>query len=107
MLWLTKSTVRPPLPLSSLHSSQALFLEIDIADGQHLVDDQDLRLQMRGNSKGEPHIHARAVALDRRVEKFLDLGKGDDLVELRPDLRPRHAQDGAVQIDVLAPVSSG
>ena len=42
------------------------------------------------------------IALDRRVEELLDLGEGDDLVELASDLGPRHAEDGAVEIDVLA-----
>ena len=39
---------------------------------------------------------------DRRIEKPLDLGKSDDLVELLADLRPRHAEDRAVEIDILA-----
>ena len=44
----------------------------------------------------------RGIALDRRVEEFLDLGEGDDLVELPADLGAAHAEDGAVEIDVLA-----
>ena len=36
------------------HSSQALLLELDVTDGQHLVDDEDLRFQMGGHGKGEP-----------------------------------------------------
>ena len=44
----------------------------------------------------------RRIALHRRVEELLDLGKGDDLVELAPDLGARHAEDRAVEIDVLA-----
>ena len=42
------------------------------------------------------------VALDRRVEELLDLGEGDDLVELARDLARRHAEDRAVEEDVLA-----
>ena len=41
------------------------------------------------------------VALDRRVQELLDLGKGHDLVELALDLPALHPQDGAVQIDVF------
>ncbi len=36
---------------------------------------------MRGHGEGEPHVHAAAVALHRRVEELLDLAEGDDLVE--------------------------
>ena len=65
-----------------------------VADGEHLVDDQDLRLQVRRHRKRQAHIHATAVALDRRVQEPLHLRKGDDLVELGFDLRAVHAQDG-------------
>ena len=41
------------------------------------------------------------VALDRRVEELLDLGERDDFVELAADLGAGHAQDGAVEKDVL------
>ena len=34
--------------------------------------------------------------------KRLDLAELDDLVELALDLGPRHAEDGAVEVDVLA-----
>ena len=44
----------------------------------------------------------RRVALHRRVKETFDPRKSDDLVELAPDLRPRHAEDGAVEEDVLA-----
>ena len=65
------------------HLAEALLLEVGVADRQHLVDDQDLRLQVRGDREGQPNVHAAAVALDRRVEEALDLGERDDLVELR------------------------
>ena len=57
---------------------------------------------MRRHRESQADIHARGVALDRRIEKSLDLGKGDDLVEFPADLGPRHAEDRAVQKDVFA-----
>ena len=57
---------------------------------------------MGGDGEGEADVHARGVALDRGVEEFLDLGEGDDLVEFAADLGAGHAEDGAVQVDVLA-----
>jgi len=44
MLWLTNSTVRPSWRYVA-HLSQALALELGIADRQHFVDYQDLRLE--------------------------------------------------------------
>ena len=59
MLWLTNSTVRP-LARHVLHLAEALLLELRVADRQHLVDDQDLRLQVRRDRERQPHIHAAA-----------------------------------------------
>src|SRR6476659_1524544 len=39
--------------------------------------------------------------LDRLIDKFFHLGEGYYLVELLGDLRARHAQDCAVQINIL------
>src|SRR5208282_3852753 len=50
----------------------------------------------------QPHIHAAGVALDGGVDEFLQLREGDDLVELARDLSLLHAQNGAIEIDVLA-----
>ena len=92
----------PPQPGHVVHLAQALSLERAVAHRQDLVDDQDLRLQVGGDREGEPRVHPAAVALDRRVEEALDLGEGDDLVELGVDLGLAHAEDGAVQEHVLA-----
>src|SRR5262249_34342913 len=63
---------------------------------------EDLGLQVRRHGEGQPDVHAGGIALDGRVEEFLDLGEGDDLVELAVDLGLAHAEDGAVHVDVLA-----
>jgi hypothetical protein len=85
-----------------LHFAEALFLELGIAHGEHLINDEDLRLQVRGDGEGEADVHAAGVMLDRRVEEHLGFRKGDDLVELAVDLLAGHAEDGAVEVDILA-----
>ncbi len=89
------------------HLAQALFLERGVADGQHLVDDQNLRLQMRRHGKRQPHVHAAGIALDLRIEEFFDFREGHDLVEPPGDIAPAHAENGAVEIDVFAPGEIG
>ena len=101
MLWLTNSTVRPSDLGDIVHFSKALFLKFGIADSQHFVDNQNLRLEVRGHRKRKPNVHSRRIVLHRRVEKFFDLGKGDDFIELLADFPLRHAEDGAVEEDVL------
>jgi len=62
---------------------------------------------MRRHGKGQTDVHTGGIAFDRGVEKGLHLGKGDDLVELTPDFRSRHAEDGPVEKDILAPAQLG
>ena len=61
---------RPALLADVVHLAQALVLERRVADRQHLVDEQDLRLEVGGDGEGQPHVHAARVALDRRVEEL-------------------------------------
>ena len=83
------------------HLAEAFALECRVTDRQHLVHDQDLRLEMGRDGEGQPDVHPTRVALDRRVQEPLDLGELDDLVELAPYLLAAHAEDDAVEEDVL------
>ena len=58
---------------------------------------------MGRHGEGEPHEHAAGIALDGRFQEGFDLGEVDDLVELAADLGHPHAEDGAVEKDVLPP----
>ena len=71
-------------------------MEIDIAHGQHLVADEYVRIEVGGHGEGELYVHAGAVALYRRIDEGLDLGKLDDLLHLFVDLGAAHALNGAV-----------
>src|SRR5919205_2249165 len=62
---------------------------------------------MRRDREREPHVHARRVELDGRLDELLKLGEGDYLVELFSYLDAAHAEYRAVQIDVLAPREVG
>ena len=81
----------------SRSSCRGIFSETPRRQPPDLIDDQDFRLEMRRDGEGQPHIHAARIALDRRIEEPLDLGEGDDLVELAADLGARHAEDRAVR----------
>src|SRR5580700_1171635 len=62
---------------------------------------------MRRNGKGQADVHPRGIAFDWRIEKPLDLGESDDLIELTPYLRAAHPEDRAVEKDILAPGQFG
>jgi hypothetical protein len=87
--------------------AEALLLEGLVAHAQDLVDEQHLRLEVRGDREGEPHVHAARVALHRDVDEALDLRELDDLVVLPCDVRAPHAEDGAVQVDVVPAAQLG
>src|SRR5262249_27219657 len=89
------------------HLAEALLLKLGIADRQYLVHHQDLRLEMRRHREREAHQHAAGIAFDGGVDKLLHTREVHDLLELASDLRMAHAQDGAVEIDVLAPSKLG
>ena len=82
--------------------AEALALEGLVADGEDLVEQEDVGVEVRGDREAEPHVHPRGVGAHRPVDRLLELGEGDDLVEALADLRPLEPVDGAVQEDVLA-----
>src|SRR5688572_20630953 len=57
------------------HLPQTLALKSHIANRQHFVDDENLSLEMRGDGKSEPHVHAARVTLHGRIQKLLDFCK--------------------------------
>ena len=89
------------------HLAKALALELGVADGENLVDDEDFGLEMCGDGKRQADPHAAGVALHGRIDERPDSGELDDLVELPIDLDASHAENRAVQIDVLAPGQLG
>ena len=63
--------------------------------------------KMRGNRKRQADVHSAGISFHRSIEKFFHAGEIDDRIELNLDFLSGHAEDGAVQKDVLAPVNSG
>src|SRR5262249_18084588 len=90
-------------PRDLLHLPKAFLLEFGVSYRQYLIDDENIRFQMGSDGKGEPHVHSRAVMLNRRVEKPLDLGEGDDRIELARNLLPAHAQNRSIEEYVFPP----
>ena len=100
---------RPPLLDRELADlAHALALERGVADREHLVDEHDLRVQVRRDREAEAHEHAARVALDRRVDERLDARELDDRVEPAGDLLAAEPEDRAVEDRrSRGPVSSG
>ena len=106
MLWLTNSTVRP-LALTSRILPRHFFWNAASPTASTSSTSRMSRLEMRGDGERQPHVHAAGVALHRRVDELLDLGEGDDLVELAADLRRRMPRMAPFRKMFSRPVSSG
>src|SRR5260370_39494510 len=84
------------------HLAQALFLEIDVADGEDFIVEENLRLVVGGAGEGEADVHAGGVRLDGGVNEFFEFGEGHDFIEFADDFRLAHAEDGAGEEGILA-----
>ena len=80
---------RPAALLEREDPPEALPLERLVADGEDLVEEQDVRVEEGGDGEAEAHRHPRRVRPHRPVDRVLQLGERDDLVEPAPDLGPR------------------
>ena len=69
------------------YALHALALEAQVADRDHLVDQQRLRLELGDDAEGEPQLHALAVGPHRRVGEALELGELDHGADQRARLR--------------------
>jgi len=85
-----------------LHFSKALLLEIEVAYGEHLVNNEDLGIQVGRNRETKADVHAAGVSFDGSVDELRYSGKIDYLVELPQYLLLFHAHDGAIQENVLS-----
>ena len=82
--------------------AEALPLERLVADREDLVEQEHVGVEVRRDREAEPHVHPRRVRAHRPVDRLLELGERDDLVEALADLRALQPVDRAVQEDVLA-----
>src|SRR5205823_9648513 len=86
---------------------EAFPLKCLVADGEDLVEEQDVRVEVRGDGETESHVHPRRIRPDGHVEELAELGEGNDLVEALVDVTSRQPVDRAVHVDVLAPGEVG
>ena len=95
---------RATLALKLADLIHALALECFVADGQHLIDKQDVGVGVHRDRERQTHVHARRVELDLRVDEIADLGERNDAVEALVCFLARQSKDRRVQVHV---VSSG
>ena len=78
--WLTNTIVLPSLA-EALERGEALLLEALVADREHLVEQEDVEVDLDRDRVGEPHLHPGREVLQLLVDEALELGERDDVVE--------------------------
>ena len=68
-----------------LNTGLALLLEEHVADGKHLIDDQDIGLGNGGDCKSNARNHTRREVLERHVDKVLQLNELDNAIKVGID----------------------
>src|SRR5689334_16680426 len=91
-----------PVALQLGEALEGAMRERLVADGQHLVHEQDVGIRMRRDRKPEPYRHPGRVGLHGLVEEVLDPREADDLREPARDLPLREAEQQSRDLDVLA-----
>ncbi|MNT00804.1 hypothetical protein D3C72_1352480 [compost metagenome] len=82
--------------------AHAFLGEHGIAHSQCLVHHQNVGIHMGDHGKGEAHIHAAGIGLDRLLHEFTDIGKRRNRVEALGDLRVRQPQQRCIHVDIVA-----
>src|SRR5882724_1286503 len=70
----------------SVDALEALFLETRISDGEHFVDDEDVRVYVDGDGEGEPDNHSAREGAQRLMDELPNAGEIDNGVEHRARL---------------------
>ena len=80
----------------------APLLEVRVADGHDLVDQEDVGADGRRDPEANPRQHPGRILVEGRVDEVADVREIDDVLDEREHLLPRHALEDAVEDDVVA-----
>ena len=92
---------RPPAITQVVEHVKALLLEGGVADGQHLVDHQDVGVDLDRHREGQTHVHPRGVVLELEVLELLQLGELDHALVAPARLPGGQAEHDPVHHDVV------
>ncbi len=74
---------RAPLVAHAVEDVEALLREGGVADREHLVDEQDVGVDLDRDREGQPHVHARGVVLELQLLELAQFGEVDHRVVAR------------------------
>ena len=95
------STTVAPLRADPSELVEALLLEGRVPDGEDLVDEQDVGVDLDHHGERQPDEHAGRVVLDLQLGEVVELGEVDDPVVASLGLPAGQAQHGGVDHHVV------
>jgi hypothetical protein len=72
--------------LKGFHTTKAFLLEPHISHTQRLIHNQNIRIHLNGHCKGQPDKHPARVSSDLLMDKFSNICKPKNIMELVIDL---------------------
>src|SRR5690348_1576304 len=99
---MTHKKYRRPTFLNDLDPLHALRLEAGITDGQYLINNEDLRLDIDSDGECQPDIHSTRIGLHWLLDELADVCKRRDVVDTEIDFLLGQSQQGAVHVNVFA-----
>ena len=85
-----------------MHLAHAAVTEGSVANRESFVDQEHLGIHVDGDREGEPYDHAARVRFHRPLNEIADAGEVFDRLVTAIDFAFRKAEDGGVEIDVVA-----
>ena len=76
--------------------------EVDVADRQSFIDQENLRINVDGDREGEANHHAARICFDRLINELADFGKLGDVREPAVYLFGGESEDRRIEIDIIA-----
>ncbi len=97
----TRNTVTslPPQFFEFLHAPAG---EDGVADGEGLIDDQDLGVDVNRGGKCEADVHSAGILFDGAIDELADFGEGFNARKHPFQFFAGQAQDLAVEIHIFA-----
>src|SRR5438105_189453 len=85
-----------------IQASVTLGAKLGIAYCQHLINQQNIGIYLRGDGKSQTHEHAGRILLNGRINEVSQSSKIEDLLFAFLDRAPGKPEQETVQDDVLA-----
>ncbi len=93
---------RSALVAHRVEDVEALLCEGGVANRKHLIDEQDLRVDLDRDGERQAHVHARRVVLELELLELAQFGEVDHRVIAGARLARREAHHDAVEHHVVA-----